>query len=291
MMVVEGDYESVLDASINFNLFPIPKHLGFGAIINPRFNLRMFLDKESAPIRTPSNMIGITVFKHLSSGMDRGYRFVSGSFFHHSNGQDRGSYNPDGTINLRVGNFAVNYLEGNYMYGRIYYSKQRAFNYYGKIGYQHDFIIGDSKDINPVTGKKALVKEYGQDRINFELSFSRYKKRDIENFNKIHDEGKKQQKLSSYEDSPFKFYRVMLEGSFIQAGKLRLNLEAKGYIKFNYSPNFMFTVQAGWLGHDYYNIYFNEQTWVFRIGLAAAFLAGPGSRPDQIQKKYLRMMK
>lgn len=287
MMVVGGDWESVLDADINFNLFPMPKHFRVGAIINPHFNMRMFLDKESAPIRTPSNMIGATVFTHLSNGYDSVYQFISGSFFHHSNGQDRGSYNEDGTINLHHGNFAVNYIDLNYMYGWIDHFKDRSFNNYIKFGLQKDFVIGDEKDINPTNGEKALVQEYGQFRANFELSFSRYKFKDWGDIKNISDTDKRHRKFNSYQESPFYFFRYLIDGSVIRAdGKWRLNAELKGYIKIAYSPNFLITAQAGWLGHDYYNIYFNEQTWVFRIGVAAAFLAGPGSKPGDIEGKY-----
>jgi len=275
-MEVDGETSPVFDASINLNFFVLPKYWPIGLIIVPRFNLRMFLNQNSAPIRTPSNMIGATLFKNLSPGFeeDSYYQFISGSFFHHSNGQDSGSYNVDGSINTKTGNFGVNFLELAYMIGRVNLKpKKYSTNMYLSVRYQQDFIIGPT---NPETNEKELENEYGRHRLNIEASFAKYTSR---------DSSKK-----SYSDSKFNYHRFIVDGAlvYVPSRNVRLNMEAKYYYKIPWSPNFLLTAQAGWLGHDCYNIYFNEQTGFVRIGIAVALMAGSGTRPSDVSKKYIK---
>lgn len=293
----EGSHENqgMIDADINANFFVLPKHWGFGLVANPRFNLRMFIEQKSSPIRTPSNRIGATVYKHLSFRHERMYQFVSASFYHHSNGQGFGSYNDDGTLNVVDGNFGVNDYSMGYMMG-IWLDEgeqwgifnKRVWNHttniYFKVCYQFDDILNTSDDDrNPVTGDWALSQEYGQNRLNIEGSFSQFRKKPEASKNPT--TRKQLRKNKNREESAYNFYRVIAGGSVIRANNdYKINIEVKGFYKLPFSPNFLVSLQGGWLGHDHYNIYFNEQTWVVRLGVAAAILAGPNSKPETRHK-------
>ncbi len=279
-MKVEDTSSSVINANINLNFFVLPKHWRVGVVINPKFKMRMFLSQPSAPIRTPSNMVGITVFTHITNKYNpydfdspwlNRYKIVSASFFHHSNGQDKGSYNRDGTINIRTGNFAVNFLKADFMIGRNKIIEDTTKNYFIKLGYQHDFIIDE---FTPKGERKELEGDYGQDRINFEFSFS-----------KVCPRKEKVKNSESLKESDKQFWRAVIDGSLVfPTNGVRFdkfsdcfNIEGKIYWKIPYTPNFMLMSSLGWLGHDYYNIYFNESTFIFRIGIAAAFNIGSGT--------------
>jgi len=292
-MDVDSIRSNVLDANINLAFLALPKIWRGGLLVNPRFNMRMFLDQPSKPIRTPSNMIGLTAYMHFSNGFKSFYKFGSFSFYHHSNGQSSGSYYPDGTLNTKTGNFAVNYYELSSMIGYIYRGKimkrDLAGNLYGRIGFQYDDILNEgTDDINPATGELALKDEYGQKRINLEVSNTFYILKKLTG----KDGTRKQlREEASREESFFHYFRFIFEGSYIfLEGKDAVNAELKGYWKIPYSPNFLLTAQAGWLGHDYYNIYFTQQTWVFRIGIAAALIAGPGTKRTKMEEKYMKLV-
>jgi hypothetical protein len=265
-MKVRDTAANVFDAFINANFYMFPKYWPVGLVVNPKFNLRMLLDDESAPIRTPSNMVGGTLFRFVSdqyspSGL---YAFTTFSFYHHSNGQDLHSYNPDGSINIRTGNFGVNFTEFAFIFGKA--DSLRIRNWYTRIGFQRDYIIGE-RDVE--TGKKELENEYGIYRMNFEWSFTKKTSR-------------KAKSALSLEESPYRISRIMLRGSVVRvpSEELRLNMEAQYYWKLPFAPHFFLTAAAGWLGHDYYNIYFNEQTAFVRAGLAATIVAGAGTKQE-----------
>ena len=85
----------------------------------PQFKVRIFQDDnsfaqgflkgdESAPVRTPSYMPRITVFKTFENWWQPKEilsQYIGFSAFHHSNGQDGQEFFPDGTINIYNGNF------------------------------------------------------------------------------------------------------------------------------------------------------------------------------------------
>lgn len=294
-MDVEGKSSNVIDANVVMNFFVLPKHWRVGAVINGKFKMRMFIDQPSAPIRTPSNMAGITFFTNTSPNFNSEtiktwekqntfYKIASVTFMHHSNGQDSSSYNPDGTINLQTGNFGVNFLEGAFMVGKK--DPNRGTNWFLRFGYQHDYIIDDFSLENQ---KKQLEGQYGQDRINFELSISKrskFLKKKLFGKSKIKTETQvkqlKKSRLAFLQKSYSNYWRISLVSSFIletngvDFDKLNqgLNVELKGYWKIPYTPNFMLMSSFGWLGHDYYNIYFEESTSIFRAGIAASLNIG-----------------
>ena len=76
------------NANVSSHFFVLPTHWPIGLTLNPKFRLRMFLNQPSAPIRTPSNLIGATIFRHGGGFLSSigGYRIYSASFYHHSNG-------------------------------------------------------------------------------------------------------------------------------------------------------------------------------------------------------------
>ena len=152
--------------------------------------------------------------------------------------------------------------QGNYVQ-----TKKSKLNTFFSISYQKDFIIGKPQESN---GLKELEAEYGQDRINF--TFSRISIKSNKN-------------LSQSMNSEVKYLRFGLEGSFVfplngaegSSFDELINLEGQFYWKIPGTPSLIFHSSLGWLGHDYYNIYFNESTFIFRIGLAASIITGFGA--------------
>jgi len=91
---------------------PIALHL------TPRFKARIFRNDElagdsSLPVRTPSYMPGATLYFKWDrlNRNSKYYKFASVSAFHHSNGQDGNSLNPDCTYNQYNGSFSTNFIE------------------------------------------------------------------------------------------------------------------------------------------------------------------------------------
>ncbi len=254
------------DANVSSNFFVSPTSWPVGLVLNPMFKLRMFLNQPSAPIRTPSNMIGATLFRHLGGVVEdlNGYRILLFSFYHHSNGQDPGSYDNDGNINLYTGNFGVNHIDLGLQQGTYRVFNSKKINNYFRLSYQHDFIIGE---VDVETGLKELEGEYGQDRIH--LKFASHRIRSAKS-------------LETSSNSDLNIVRwgvnstLVLQTNGVSFSNLTeaINAEAFIYWKMKSTPSLWFTGSVGWLGHDYYNIYFRESTFIVRVGLAASISAG-----------------
>jgi hypothetical protein len=87
-------------------------------VLTPKVLLRMRTD-ASNPVRAPSYLPRVAVFRFLGprASLDSGYRFVSLTLSHHSNGQEGPFRLPDGRVNDRDGNFATNFVELGYQQG------------------------------------------------------------------------------------------------------------------------------------------------------------------------------
>ena len=65
------------------------------------------LTSDSKPVRTPSYNPGLRLYAYPDDAL----QYLSFGAFHYSNGQDGVSYNPDGSVNTVNGSFSTNYLE------------------------------------------------------------------------------------------------------------------------------------------------------------------------------------
>jgi hypothetical protein len=82
---------------------------GFAVVLTPKVILRQFAE-GSWPVKTPSYMPRVTVYRWWTRGEDA--EFLSLMFSHHSNGQGGDHRNPvTGELNRENGNFSTNFLD------------------------------------------------------------------------------------------------------------------------------------------------------------------------------------
>jgi hypothetical protein len=109
--VLGGVEPLLVEANIAPHFTVHAKRWLFAIVLTPKILVRMFLD-ESSPVRTPSYMPRLSAYFWLDDTLPRHPAFyASVSLNHHSNGQDGPFFLPDGAINHQDGSFSTNYLE------------------------------------------------------------------------------------------------------------------------------------------------------------------------------------
>lgn len=258
---------------------PVALHL------TPRFKARIFrnnklLGDSSLPVRTPSYMPGATLYFKLDK-LNRPdawlYKFASISVFHHSNGQDGNSLNPDGTYNQYNGSFSTNFAELAVLVSHKYgYATEPKFtcannllshwDLHGRLGFEKHFF----SDPN-------LVGRYGQNRLNLKAGL-------------IHNKVYRDRLISvsrldtSYSECYAREqFRVVATTTLItdrnlpdlngkmNALKRRINAEVMVARRLPVSANVAWQVSAGYYGSDPYNAYFEDSYFFIRAGLAFGF--------------------
>jgi len=246
---------TMLTANLTPHYFVFPKHWRIGLTLTPQIRIRIW-DDVSYPIKTPSFIPHATLFFKLNLNK-QSYKYLSLNLAHHSNGQDGAPLNPDGTINLVNGNFATNYVEAALNMG----SEKADGNHYYKIGLEVHSGLFDILD------EPAYRDKYGHIRINLRTSGSKY----------INILTRKIFKKRNEDPTVYKQekWRTVFEGMYILDKNIdinwyqRFNAELKVYRKIKNSPNTAWFISAGYLGHDYYNVYFLHSYPIMRFGLAA----------------------
>lgn len=275
----------------------------FTAHLTPRYKVRILRD-TSSPVRTPSFMPGATVFypiKRTKPG-DLKIKYFSVSFFHHSNGQDGEEINDDGTINTNNGNFSTNYLEP------AFHFRQRYNNAPAQKKSEDDFICDDGytgyREWYARTGieiylntTEALRSSYGNVRLNLTGGYiwvSNYC-----DFITESKDGKKRKKQvgDSYLRESFRIVgNITLIGGGRDQGLSdfahRINADIQGYYRIPSSPNSSVFVGIGYVGSDTYNIYYQDNYFFVRAGIALGFFVAPdivgSKRPNKVSEKYLK---
>lgn len=233
-------------------MLAISKDAQWGAELSTRIILRMY-NEESFPIRTPSFIPKVTFFYHLVDSKNREKDlFMYFSWFHHSNGQDGYFYNSDSTtINTRTGNFSTNWIEGG-----VYISRPDPFmpyTYYNiKVYMAWDYLH-----------ETELSGTYGRIRYFLDLQNNV----DLSKLFRVHKQ--------SYNN------KNMLLKQSVHIGWIAGNLidtktiDSKRLIlqyRLSFRPAFLNDVSVFIqydYGQDYYNIFYNRQLNVFRIGIAS----------------------
>jgi len=234
-----------------------PKYWRVGLIITPQLYIRVINDKSS-PVRTPSYLPGGTLFFKLSLDTIR-YKYLSLAIFHHSNGQDGPPLNPDGSINTYNGNFGTNYVEGSLNFG----NRRAKGNRYFKLGLEaHTGLLAYGDE-------PAYRERYAKMRVNVKYAGSDYATRIIKYV-------WKKQTPPTLTVTNEELWRTVFEGMYIVDPDFKnvvwyrkFNAELKVYRKIRGSENTSWFFSAGYLGYDYYNVYFEKHYPIFRFGLAA----------------------
>ncbi|MCG3166196.1 MAG: hypothetical protein POELPBGB_01973 [Bacteroidia bacterium] len=250
------------------NFYLTPLHWPVVNVGTPTVRIRM-LTEYSAPIRTPSfNPGGWTFFQLRKNRNLDNFRYLAFGFFHHSNGQDGVAINPDGSINLRNGNFSDNYINFDFHFGRQHNQPNASARNFAKLGLEiHGglFKIGD---------EPLLRDMIGNWRVNFRLGRTSYSRDLLHFFRNTENDSVKLKDAERF--------RLVLDGTVI-LDKMKaaitntpatwnqyFNLELKFYYNIPHSENMAMFFSTGYMGHDYYNVYFWQPYPFVRFGLAGA---------------------
>ncbi len=213
-------------------------------VLTPQIIIRMY-QEESYPVRTPSYMPQITVYYQLRDSENAKSLNIFGRLGHHSNGQDGDFYLEDGSLNLKSGNFATNFLE----LGLIATNVNTRFNAYQ--------FFKTSFEVHP----EGLIQEellgiYS--RYRWHSAFSIFK---LSPNKEANDAKKPAISLKGEITWMFGDYNNL---DVISPDRINLNLT------FYYHPKFLedigFFIQY-YHGSDYYNMYFDHRLDVLRFGL------------------------
>ncbi len=249
------DNLTMLTANLVPHYFVFPKQWRIGLTLTPQIRIRIW-DARSYPIKTPSFIPHATMYFKLNLNK-ASYKYLSLRIAHHSNGQDGAPRNPDGTVNLRTGNFNTNYIEAAANFG----SQLPEGNHYYKLGLElHSGLLG-------ILDEPAFRDQFGKIRINFRTSGTKYINLITTRLFK-----KRRNDPTIYKQE---LWRTVFDGMVIIDKNVniewyqRFNAELKVYRKIKNSPNTAWFFSAGYLGHDYYNVYFLHHYPIIRLGLAA----------------------
>lgn len=238
---------------VPYFMISISENVRWGVELSPRIRIRM-LNKDSYPIRTPSFMPKVTFFyQFLDKENGKRDLFTYVSAMHHSNGQDGSFFNADSTaVNTSTGNFSTNWVEGGIFLSRPNAKLQYNTNYiklYATYNYKQE---------------ESLEGTYG--RLRYFVNIKSTVK--LSNAFRLIVAADDKNKLVVFNQS-------------IKAGWIagQLNDENTVAIKrliFNYTISFTPTFLKNtnifiqyYYGQDYYNINFQQQLSVIRIGIAS----------------------
>lgn len=235
-------------------MISISDNARWGIELSPRIMFRMY-DKPSFPIRTPSFMPKVTIFwQFLHKKNQVRNLFIYMAVMHHSNGQDGEFYESDSTtINTLSGNFSTNWVEAGFFLSRPNENLLFNTNYiklYATYNYKQE---------------KKLKGTYGRVRLYANLK----------NTVKLSDAFK----IIVAPDNKNKKYvfNQSINVGWI-AGKLNENnaLNIKRLIlnyTLSFTPTFLKDMNIFiqyYYGQDYYNIYFDRQLNIIRIGISSS---------------------
>lgn len=213
-------------------------------VLTPQIIIRMYRE-ESFPVRTPSYMPQITLFYMVNEKANSRSLNMYGRIGHHSNGQEKDFFLEDGSLNLKSGNFATNFLE----LGLIKTNLNTRFNAYQ--------FFKTSFEIHPEGFiQEELMRIYS--RYRWHNAFSIFK---LDSDKNQHDSRKPN--ISVKGETTWMF------GDYNQLSALspeRLNLK----LTFYYHPKFLEDIGLFvqyYHGSDYYNMYFDHRLDMLRFGL------------------------
>lgn len=212
-------------------------------VLTPQIIIRMY-QEESFPVRTPSYMPQITLYYRFTDFETSRNLNLFGRAGHHSNGQDGVFFLEDGSINLKSGNFATNFLE----LGLIATNVNIRFNAYQ--------FFKTSFEIHP----DGFIQE--------ELMgiYSRYRWHNAFSIFKL--TSKNEPNAAKKPSISLKGETTWMFGNYNQLNALsaeRLNLS----LTFYYHPKFLEDIGLFvqyYHGSDYYNMYFDHRLDVLRFG-------------------------
>ncbi|CAN5512608.1 hypothetical protein BH09BAC4_BH09BAC4_22880 [soil metagenome] len=246
----------VLNGELITNFFVLATRTSrLSLAFTPRFTIRI-RDGASSPVGTPSYRIGLRAFYRLTHQVAR-YHYLEGQMYHHSNGQDGDALRTNGTYNTDTGDFATNYVQGNYHWG-TYHRHHYGTNYNLGIRWHAPFFHHS----------EGLKDQYGFTRLVGQALYRRFH-RSSSTLTTLH---KSSVTSEWFRISGQASYAVnKLNGAGLPDVRRRLNAELSVYYipPFGHDTGVFITV--GYYGEDPYNIYFNQQYGFVRLGISAGY--------------------
>jgi hypothetical protein len=213
----------------------------FAVVLTPKVVLRMF-NEESAPVRSPSFMPRISVFVWFQQEVrDAPTFYGSVTLSHHSNGQAGPFFAEDGTINHRDGSFSTNYFDF------AIYATGIAGRFLGWSSVSLQWHPGFNED-------PELKGRYGLVRLNLATTLVA----DLP----LH--GQVNLRVTAILDQ---FQKVSQSPVWREFERFPLSLAYSITV-----PGIDLGVYLGYyIGHDYYNIWFDRVIHTIQIGISGGF--------------------
>jgi hypothetical protein len=238
---LHGLPQLIFECNIAPHFFVHTNDWPFAIVLTPKIVLRMF-NEDSSPVRSPSFMPRISVFAWFQKRLrDAPTFYGSVTLSHHSNGQAGPFFADDGSINHQDGSFSTNFFE---------------FAVYG-TGITGKFLGWSSLSLQWHPGfneDPELKGRYGLVRLNFATAV--------------------------VADLPFhgqiNLRVTAILDHFMQVSKTATLRELERFpVSLSYSmtvPGIDLGVYLGYyIGHDYYNIYFDKVIHTIQIGISGGF--------------------
>ena len=235
--------------------------------LEPRVAVRI-MKGTSSPVRTPSYNPGATAYLRLLNDTIHLFYFHA-SLFHHSNGQDGPTLDPNDSVeprrmNTYNGSFATNYWAAGLNYSQTIATPKLTYALNGRVEIEHHVFGID----------KGMAGRFGNVRLNLKFATIALGK----STERIRI-GKRTHAILQ-EDKLVEMFRLTFAATFIldkfigpDAAKLyrRVNLEVKAMYRIPGSPNVSVLLAGGYYGQDPYNIYMYDHYGYIRIGFASGF--------------------
>lgn len=226
----------------------------FGATLSPAILLRMQAE-ESFPVRSPSYMPNLTLYRHLGNpandGINSSYLFLA--LKHHSNGQFGSFYNEDGSFNSETGDFSTNLLELGVFFNQSVLPFSNTTEYFRTSVEVHPD-IGRSRELN---GHYSFVRWHNSFRI---FRFPGFRPEPVRN-DQVYPP-----RVQTRAETTWMFGPMENAGNFDPSGRLNLSL-TMAYRPAVFSDVSLFV--NFYSGKDYYNMQFSHRIKVLRFGLQA----------------------
>lgn len=210
-------------------------------VLTPKVVLRMF-NEESSPVRSPSFMPRIAVFLWFQQRVENKPTFYgSVTLSHHSNGQAGPFFNSDGTVNHEDGSFSTNFFDF-----ALFATGFRG-RFFGWSSVSLQWHPGFNEDPQ-LKGRYGLVRLNLATTIAADLPFH----------------GQLNLRVSAILD---KFQKVSKSAGLREVERFPVSLAYSMTV-----PGIDLGVYLGYyLGHDYYNIWFDRVIHTIQIGIAGGF--------------------